>query len=144
MLKMQRPARRIRKTDWYPHKNYLHFDVPLTRPQATALVTNPDAVKRHSFLPLMAFDKRERRYKRKKNKPPSITWKTRNLAYCSNRDACIFSYYAHILTEPYERLIKLLGIDDVVIGYRKLGSNIDLALAAFAEIKTRGSCVAFA
>jgi RNA-directed DNA polymerase len=33
---------------------------------------------------------------------------------------------------------------DVVIGYRKLGSNIDLALAAFSEIRTRGSCVAFA
>jgi RNA-directed DNA polymerase len=144
MLKIQRPARRIRKLDWYPQKIYLHFDVPLTRPQATALVTNPAAVKGHSFLPLMAFDKRERRYRRMKNKPPSIKWKVRKLAYCSNRDACIFSYYANLLTEPYEKLIKQLGIDDVVIGYRKLGSNIDLAFAAFTEIKTRGSCVAFA
>jgi hypothetical protein len=144
MLHLKRPVRRARKVDWYPDKIYLHFDGPLSRAQATALVTDPNAVIRHSFLPLIGFDKRERRYRRQKVGPPIIRAKIRHIAYSSNRDTCIFAYYAHLLNESYERLIKQLGIDDVVIGYRKLGSNIDLALSAFSDIRTRGSCVAFA
>ena len=92
----------------------------------------------------MAFNKQERRYRRKKGEAPKIEFKVRKLAYPSNMDACIFAYYAEVLNEPYEKLIKRLGIDDAVIGYRKVGSNIDLALSAFSEIKARGSCVAFA
>ncbi len=144
MLHLKHPTKRARRRDWYPDKVYLHFDGPLSRAEATALVTNRDAVIRHAFLPLISFDKRERRYRRHKRAPTIITSKIRKIAYCSNRDAYIFSYYAYLLNEPYERLIKQIGIDDVVIGYRKLGSNIDLALAAFADIRTRGSCVAFA
>jgi RNA-directed DNA polymerase len=144
MLHLKRPVRRAPKLDWYPEKVYLHFDGPLNRARATALVTDRQAVIGHSFLPLISFDKRERRYRRQKCGPAIICSKIRPIAYCSNRDTCIFAYYAHLLNDPYERLIKQLGIDDVVIGYRKLGSNIDLALAAFSDIKTRGSCVAFA
>ena len=144
MLKVQRPAKRVRKADWYTDKVYLHFDGPLTRDDATALVTNSDAVISHPFLPLITFEKRERRYRRAKGKPAIVKWKVRKLAYCSNRDAQIFSYYAHLLTAPYENIIKKLGIDSSVIGYRKIGSNIDLAFSAFSEIKARGSCVAFA
>ena len=144
MLHLKRPVQRVRKLDWYPDKVYLHFDGPLSRVEATALVTDPQAVIRHSFLPLISFDKRERRYRRQKVGPPIIYSKIRPIAYCSNRDTCIFAYYAHLLNEPYERLIRQLGIHDVVIGYRKLGSNIDLALAAFSDIRSRGSCVAFA
>ncbi len=144
MLHLKRPVRRVRKFDWYPEKVYLHFDGPLSRPIATALVTDPKAVISHSFLPLISFDSRERRYRRQKIGPPTILTKIRPIGYASNRDSYVFAYYAHLLNEPYERLIKQLDIDDVVIGYRKLGSNIDLALAAFSDIKTRGSCVAFA
>ena len=144
MLTTKRSAKRARKQDWYPDKVYLHFDGPLSRADATALVTSPENVAAHSFLPLITFDKRERRYRRHKNRPATIKTKVRKLAYCSNKDACIFSYYAYILNEKYEAIIKRLQIDDVVIGYRKIGSNIDLALAAFTDIKSRGSCVAFA
>jgi len=144
MLKGRREERRPPRVDWFPEKVYLHFDGPVSRADATTLVTDPEAVARHPFLPLITFDKRERRFRRKKGTAPKIDIKIRRIAYPSNRDSCIFSYYAHLLNEPYEELIKNLGIDDVVIGYRKIGSNIDLALAAFSEVKTRGSCVAFA
>ena len=144
MLTSKRAIPRIRKPDWFPVKQYMHFDGPLKRQAAEALVTNPVAVAKHAFLPLIGFTKRDRRFRRKKGGAVEITYKTRNLVYCSNRDACIFGYYAHLLTEPYEALIKTLGIDDAVIGYRKVGSNIDLAVAAFAEIKRRGACTAFA
>ena len=72
MLHIKRPARRARRSDWYPDKVYLHFDGPLSRAKATKLVTNPAAVISHSFLPLIGFDKRERRYRRQKNALPSI------------------------------------------------------------------------
>lgn len=144
MLHLKRSAKRARRLDWYSDKVYLHFDGPLNRAKATALVTSRDAVTRHPFLPLISFDKRERRYRRQKKGLAEIGPKIRKIAYCSHRDAYIFAYYTFLLNEPYENLIKQLGIEDVVIGYRKLGSNIDLALAAFSDIRTRGSCVAFA
>lgn len=144
MLRLRRERRRSRRLDWYPIKKYLHFDAPLSKKDASALVTDPKAVCAHSFLPLISFDKRYRRYRRSKSGAIVGEPKNRTLAYCSNRDACIFSYYASILNEQYEDYIRNAGIDDVVIGYRKIGSNVDLALAAFDEIRSRGSCVAFA
>ena len=98
MLTTKRSAKRARKQDWYPDKVYLHFDGPLSRADATALVTSPENVAAHSFLPLITFDKRERRYRRHKNRPATIKTKVRKLAYCSNKDACIFSYYASLLS----------------------------------------------
>lgn len=144
MIKTKRPERRSRKIDWYPDREYLHFDRRLSRTDAEALVTNPDKVVEHAFLPLISFNKIERKYRRRKALQPEIKTKIRKLAYCSNKDACIFAYYARLLNEPYEALIRQLGIDDVVIGYRRIGSNIDLAMSAFQDIATRGSCVAFA
>jgi RNA-directed DNA polymerase len=144
MLKSNRVRPRERKPDWFPIKRYMHFDGPLKRRHAEQLVMNREAVSKHAFLPLMSFNKRDRRYRRERGKPPKITYKTRRLVYCSNRDACIFGYYADILTTPYETLVHRFGLDENVIGYRKVGSNIDLAAAAFAEIKGRGACVAFA
>ena len=144
MLKSKYSRRRLPKKDWFPSKVYLHFDGKMSRADAEALVANKNAICRHSFLPLIAFDKRDRRYRRMKGRPTEITTKTRRIAYCSNRDACIFSYYAHLLNEKYEYLIRNLEIDDVVIGYRQIGSNIDLAMSAFSEVRARGSCVAFA
>jgi RNA-directed DNA polymerase len=144
MLKSNSRTRYKRKVDWFPSKVYLHFDTPLARPDAEALVTDPIAVSRHSFLPLISFVRRERRFRRQKGGAPLAKWKSRTLAYCSNVDACIYSYYAEIINDKYESLIKKLGIDDTVIGYRRIGSNIDLAFSAFSEIQKRGSCVAFA
>jgi len=67
----------------------LHFDGPVSRADATTLVTDPEAVARHPFLPLITFDKRERRFRRKKGTAPKIDIKIRRIAYPSNRDSCI-------------------------------------------------------
>lgn len=144
MLLNKKRKERPKKPDWFPDKVYLHFDGPVKRAVAESVVKNVDEVNAHHFLPLMAFEKRQRRFRRRKNKPPEVSVKIRQLAYPSNMDACIFAYYAHLLDKPYERLIKAVGIDECVIGYRKIGSNIDLALSAFSEVRSRGSCVAFA
>ena len=144
MLKSRHNRSRPKKVDWYPRKRYLHFDLPLSRDRASELVTSPERIERHRFLPLMAFEKRDRKYRRRSGGAAQILYKIRNIAYCSNIDACVFGYYAEILVPAYEKIIRELNIEDVVIGYRSVGSNIDLALQAFQEIQSRGACVAFA
>jgi hypothetical protein len=133
------------KTDWYSTKFYLHFDAPLTRNAAKSFVENSASVIKHDFLPLMAFDRIERGHRRAKGHSASkISKKIRQLVYCSNRDGYIFSYYAQKLNVAYEEFIKNAGISENVIGYRKVGSNIELAASAFDEIALRGNCVALA
>ncbi len=144
MLKPNRPrARRPKKVDWFPVRPYKHVDPRPNREAATALVESPTAVARHGFLPFITFQKIERRFRRTEA-GTSIKQKIRRLAYCSNWDACVYGYYAELLRQPYERLLRARGLDDVVIGYRRKGSNIAMALEAFREIASRRKCTAFA
>jgi len=113
----------------------------LSRRAAEALVMNPDNVISHSFLPLLSFEKRLRRFKSTRSGPKGTT-KVRDLAYSSNHDGYIFSYYANIINNLYEKEIINLGLDDVVLAYRRGGSNITHAAAAFEEVRTRSQCVA--
>ena len=56
----------------------------------------------------------------------------------------MFAFYAERLGAFYEARLAACGLDNVVIGYRKGSSNIKLARDAFAEIQSRGSCIALA
>jgi hypothetical protein len=141
--KRSRPIRR--KTSWYSAKVRLHFDRALTQEDAERLVSDPMAVLRHSFLPLIAFTKKQRRYRRSPgSKIAKASTKNRDLAYPANHDGYIFAYYADKLSTLYERELTVCGLEKAVIGYRKGASNIRLACEAFAEIAERGECVALA
>ena len=145
MLRSKRARCIYRKPDWYSTKVRVHFDRPLSREDAERLVTDPAAIARHDFLPLISFSKKERRYRRVQGeKKPIATTKIRELAYPSNRDGYVFAYYAERLSALYEKQLAERGLEKVVIGYRKGASNIKLARDAFAEIKTRGDCAALA
>ena len=121
----------------------MHFDRPLSREDAERLVTDPMAVAQHAFLPLISFQKRERRYRRHPgDAKPTASTKVRELAYPSNHDGYVFAFYAERLGSLYEAELAKRGLDQVVIGYRKGSSNIKLARDAFLEIQTRGNCVA--
>lgn len=123
----------------------MHFDRPLSREDAERFVSDPTAVARHSFLPLISFAKRERRYRRRPGeKRPVVTTKVRELAYPSNRDGYVFAFYADRLTAFYEAELVARGLGKVVIGYRKGSSNILRAHETFLEIRSRGDCVALA
>ena len=145
MLASKRSRPRLRKPDWFSSKVRVHFDLPLPRAEAERLVTDPVAVARHSFLPLIGFSKKERRYRRRVGtKKPAVIIKFRELAYPANRDGYIFAYYAEKLGELYESELAAQGLGTAVIGDRKGASNIRLARNAFAEISSRDNCVAFA
>lgn len=141
--KTRRPV--IRQTDWFRPKRLPHFDVPiLDRATAVRIACDATSVSRHPFLPLIAFSKRHRRFTSKGDGDAIGTTKKRPLAYCANRDAVIFSYYAYLLRAPYEALLPSFGIDDCVAGYRSGRSNIEIARDAFEEIASRGRCTTLA
>ena len=133
----------FRRCDWYNGKSRVHIDQRLSKVDALRLVSNPAAVARHDFLPLISFTKRERRYRRDSgNKRPIATTKERSLAYPSNRDGYIFAFYAERLNALYEAELQRRNLTGSVIGYRKGSSNIDRALEAFREIRARSECAA--
>jgi len=145
MLITKRPRVRRRKADWFSSKPRVHLDERIDRIEAEKLVTDPAAVARHAFLPLISFQKRERRYRRTPgSKKPKATTKVRELAYPANRDGHIYAYYSEVLGERYEEEIALRGLQGVVIGYPKNACNVRLARDAFLEIANRGDCVALA
>jgi len=144
-LRPKRPRPVARRDDWFRPKTLPHFDPPLlSRNEALRVASDPEAVARHPFLPLISFTKTHRRFTAGPDGRAVGRTKVRPLAVCANRDATIFAYYAHLLRDKYEGLLGPLGIDACVVGYRKGSSNIETARGAFAGIAARGRCVALA
>lgn len=139
MLSPKRQRLPQKRGDWFSSKAYVHFDGPLSRVDAEKLVSDPRKVESHSFLPLMFFNKKVRRF-RSADKGPRGSTKSRPIAYASNHDGYVFSYYAEILSIEYEKFIIANNLDKCVIGYRKGGSNITHAKEAFGLIKYRAPC----
>lgn len=132
---------------WFKRRGYPHFDRPLDVNQAVKLVTDPDAVAKRAFLPFLAFDINQRRYKKQDDGTRRKDIKRRPVAFASHADAAIFSYYAHLLKEPYEAALAARGLGDHVLAYRRFDPpkcNIHFANEAFAEIERRGACVTVA
>jgi RNA-directed DNA polymerase len=151
MLKPKRQRKPRQKVDWFSAKQHPHFDHPMSRAQAEALVTSPALVSSHPFLPVIAFQKVDRRFRSNTSGNAAVSTKRRPLAYCANRDGHIFAYYAELLSKPYEKALTARGISGCVIAYRKIDlgdgrrvSNVELAREAFLEIQRRGPSVAVA
>ena len=130
--------------DWSPKlKHYPHFDKPIRPNDIAKLVRDSNAVARNSFYPFMRFEEKWQPFRDKKAGKPDK--KIRQLRFASRRDAYIYSFYRHLLREPYEAALSSRGLHDNVIAYRKLAtpegkgkSNIDFALEAFNVIREYG------
>jgi len=130
--------------DWSPAlKHYPHFDKPIRPGDIEKLVRDSDAVSRNSFYPFMRFEEKWQPFRAKQGGKPDK--KRRELRFASRRDAYIYSYYRHLLREPYEVALASRGLGDNVIAYRRLvtadgrgKSNIDFALDAFNVIRDYG------
>lgn len=132
-----------RKHGWYIRKSYPHFDRPLGIDNARRICENPVGIKSHSFLPFISFQNTVRRFTPDSN--ATYKNKIRELAYCSHADGYIYSYYAMNLQEKYEEFIGKKRWGASILGYRGgLGSNLEMASAAFDEIRNRGDSVAIA
>ena len=138
------PSRGVGPIDWSPAlKHYPHFDKPIRPNVIEKLVRDADAVSRNSFYPFMRFEEKWQPFRDKLDGKPDK--KIRQLRFASRRDAYIYSYYRHLLREPYEAALAVRSLGDNVIAYRKLAtadgkgkSNIDFALDAFNVIRDFG------
>lgn len=93
-------------------------------------IEDPRSVQSHTWLPLLRYIKRIKRYRPQENK---TRFKSRMICYASHRDAAILSLYSYKITELLEAEYGRRGLTDNVIGYRKLGrSNYDFAAQARA------------
>lgn len=125
---------------WYKQRRYLHFDCPVSFDFASEYVKNSVAVARHQFWPFLSYDKVVWRYKRKEGK---VVPKIRPIMYAAHLDSHVYSWYACLLLELYERRLLECGIGGCVLAYRKLGrNNIHFAKEAFDCVLERVPCVA--
>ncbi len=124
--------------DWFKTRGYRHFDAPVG-PSYAAKVDNPKLVAKHSWLPLIHYVKRVKRYKKRDGK---TVYKDRDIMFASHRDACILAKYAFdlgaLLNQHYEKS----GLSGHVIAYRKLGrANYDFSADAFRFAREHEPCV---
>jgi Reverse transcriptase (RNA-dependent DNA polymerase) len=128
-------------------KRYPHFDAHIPLAELQKLATDPTAVRRHAFFPFLHYEKRWRPFRRAADPPKR---KIRPIRYASRRDSAIFSYYRHLLSEPYEAELTCRGIESCPIAYRKLRRhdssrgkcNIDFAADAFHRVRDLANCCA--
>ncbi|MCH7328994.1 antiviral reverse transcriptase Drt2 [Acinetobacter modestus] len=121
-------------------KSRIHFDMPLDAKSAFSLVSNPDKVAKHWFLPFIGFEQSVRKI-RNHNGLSRRKAKIRPLRYSANRDGYIYAYYSYILDKQYENLINKTSLDTSILAYRSLGkSNVDFAKEVFDWIERAQEC----
>ena len=157
-----------KEKDWFKNRGYPHFSnkTPLSiRKNIESYVSNPQKIAKHSFLPLIYKEIRQRRYKESifdgekrrshkkwKNGKIISNIKIREILYATHIDAHIYSYYTQqIITPRYETYLKLNPLlSNSITAYRqietedkkKFKNNVHFAKDVFNEIKRRGNCVA--
>jgi hypothetical protein len=119
-----------KEKDWFKIKKYPHIGMPLKaidRPWVYQYVTNENAVKAHSFYPLIHRTSIVRKYRRnidrntgQRSKERIAAKKPRELYYANHLDACIYSYYANRLNLAYEAKLLDLGLQDTATAYRRI------------------------
>jgi RNA-directed DNA polymerase len=128
----------MKSRPWFQSSGYRHLDVPIGKAFADT-TANADFVATHSWLPLIKYIKRTKRYKPKNGK---TVFKERPIMYASHRDACILKRYARHLSELLDSHYIANGLDSAVIAYRKLGkANYNFSADAFRFAKRTMPCV---
>ena len=130
---------------WFRSRGYLHFDSPVKLRKACQIVKSPLNVAQHAFFPLIKYDIQSLKVSIYKDGNVLKKIKTRPISYASHIDSHIYSYYAELLSDLYEKALDKSQLQDSVLAFRALGkSNIDFANIAFEKIKAHSDCTAIA
>lgn len=130
---------------WFRSRGYLHFDSPVKLRKACQIVKSPLNVAQHAFFPLIKYDIQSLKISIDKDGNVLKKIKTRPISYASHIDSHIYSYYAGLLSDLYEKALDKSQLQNSVLAFRTLGkSNIDFANIAFEKIKAHGYCTAIA
>lgn len=125
--------------EWFRRRGYKHFDAPVTEAFARKKASSTDFVRRHSWLPLIAYVKRIKRYRPAARK---TAFKDRPIMYPSHRDSCILSRYTYELNTRLANYYQESDLGAHVIAYRKLGkANYHFAADAFRYCLENEPCV---
>lgn len=81
-------------------RRYPHFDAVISAEVADAYVRDPERVTSHSFFPFLKYDDGWTLFAQK---GIAGKRKDRPIRFAARLDSCIFSYYRHLLSEPYEK-----------------------------------------
>jgi len=123
---------------WFRARTYAHFDRPPTASRAVSIATDPAAVAKHPFLPLVLRPKSASTLQPAKG---GRRWSTkrRPIGYVAHQDAHIHARYASDLHDRLELLYEdPFGAS--VLAYRSIDRkcNIDFAAEVFDEVTERG------
>lgn len=130
---------------WFRSRGYQHFDAPVKLRKASKIVSSPDNVSKHAFLPLISYSIESFKVHLDEDGKIVKKPKLRPISYASHIDSHIYSYYAEKLSQLYESDLVSLSLNDSVLAFRALRkSNIDFANDAFEKIKEHGNCTAIA
>lgn len=135
---------------WTPSvRRYPHFDPIVSVAEAEAVATDPARVATHTFYPFLKYDEGWTVYAERGKHGKR---KDRPIRFAARLDSCIFSYYRHLLSVPYEVRLHAEGLSHSVIAYRRISkpggsggqSNIDFALSAVEAVQSQGDCCTIA
>lgn len=127
--------------DWYRHRPYPHFDWPVHRSKAKAVVTDSERVARHDFYPLIKRLDQTPQYdplaRPAKDKEGEVRYKSRRICYAAHLDSHVYSYYSDLLSQRYEDDIGAMDFGSSVVAYRQFDEpkcNIHFARDVFQHI----------
>ena len=121
-------------------RRYAHFDERVTLRTALGYVCDPKNVASHNFYPFIHFIITNPKYSTKTKK---VKHKDRKIYYSAHMDRYVYSYYAYLINEHYNKRLEVDGADEALIGYRNNKhriSNITYAKRAFDFIKETENC----
>ncbi|MDO6812397.1 reverse transcriptase domain-containing protein [Tenacibaculum soleae] len=158
-----------KEKDWFKNRGYPHFSnkIPTSvREKVKTYISNSKKIAKHSFLPLIFKEIKQRRYKesefkgefrrshKKMNEADKMVSnsKIREILYATHIDAHVYSYYTQkIITPKYETYLRKNELlSSAITAYRqietadklKFKNNVHFAKDVFDEIKKRENCVA--
>lgn len=141
----------MKTPDWFKIKKYPNIGNPITikdTRKVVKYVTNPSAIAKHKFYPLIHRVVKQRKYRPSKNALKNQYGKRtrtvqnpkiRHIYYPTHIDSLVYSYYASILNDYYETYLLDKPYSNCPVAYRKISvegksynkSNIEFAYEAF-------------
>lgn len=130
--------------DWFKIKGYTHLSPTIQLSDSERIIRqikNPKYVANYAFYPLIHKIIKERKYKQADpNKHLTTgrrhshicidthqtlkTKKERPLHYASHMDSLVYGYYAHLINERYEQILKSEPkLNEAVLAYRKIETS---------------------
>jgi RNA-directed DNA polymerase len=126
------------RPEWFKTRGYKHLDAPVGDAFAER-VCDSQFVKIHSWLPLIRYIKRVKRYKPTQGQ---TEYKERPIMYASHRDACILAKFSHELNILLDKFYIANNLSEHVIAYRKLGrANYHFSSHAYSFALATAPCV---